>query len=546
MMPTPAGDGTDRWLALQPPVWVPFVWWASLVATIVASMVGDPGGACTVAEPCEPDLLFPLVVALAGFSAVALWWLPVSALLAGAAFGLVSAYGDPSIPGRYAGALAALVALGLAGFLTSLRSRQAAVAVEAFPTGAAQVPHRQATRPPAGGGSWWGLVPRVMGAVGLLVVVLSAALYLRGTAAEQEHLDRAYRTVGVVETGTDDDYRQVVRIQDGPLAGRQVRVTTEEDLDRGTRWPVLVDPQDKDWARLVGNPADLTYWFGWGLLGLLVLGWAVGREVRRLAVSPRRVARVGSATGVLLVAHRSGGDIVLAQERPSRPLARVPVGDAAPHRRRPAGPGVVHGRLAHGSWVAVATEDGFLRVVGPVMGWSGWAVPGAHSGAGRLVDRVAARGRRPWQRAREVGVVLVAIGGLVLGGGLAWWGLSETGPSWQAAQGRGEPGTVVVLSQSCGRGGCDHYGDWTSDDGRRRLTDVNIVGGGGDVGTRLRAYAESDDPSADAVFAPGWSGLVGSLFTVAMGLGIGGWGAGQLAAPWFLRRQRPGRHASDR
>ena len=545
-MPTPAGDGTDRWLALQPPVWVPFVWWASLVATIVASMVGDPGVACTVAEPCEPDPLFPIVVALAGFSAVALWWLPVSALLAGAAFGLVSAYGDPSVPGRYAAALAALVALGLAGFLTSLRSRQATVAVEAFPTGAAQVLHPRAARPPAGGGSWWGWVPRVMGAVGLLVVVLSAVLYVRGTAAEQEHLDRAYRTVGVVETGSDDDYRQVVRIQDGALAGRQVRVSTEVDLDRGSRWPVLVDPQDKDWARLVGNPADLSYWFGWGLLGLLVLGWAVGRDARRLAVSPARIARVGPATGLLLVAHRTGDDVVLAEERPSRPLALVPVGDAAPRRVRPAGPGVVHGRLAHGSWVAVATEDGFLPVVGPVHGWSGWGGMRTDSTLGRRVDAAADRWPGVGGRVREVGAVLLAIGGLVLGGGLVWFGLSDAGPSWQAARGNGEPGTVVVLSQSCGKGGCDHYGDWTSDDGSRRLTDVNIVGGGGDVGTRLRAFAESDDPGADAVYAPGWSGLFGSFFMAAMGLGIGGSGAAQLAAPWFLRRRRPGLHASDR
>jgi hypothetical protein len=563
---SPAGDGTSRWLALQPPLWVPFVWWASLLATIVASMVGDPGGACTVAEPCEPDLLFPLVVALAAFSAVALWWLPVSALLAGAAFGLVSAYGDPSVPGRYAGALAALVALGLAGLLASLRSRQAAVAVEAFPTGTAQVlDPRGVRRVVRAGGGWRSWLPRVLGVVGLLTVVLSCALYLRGTAAEQEHLHRAYRAVGVVETGSDDDYRQVVRIQDGALAGRQVRVATEVELDRGSRWPVLVDPDDPGWARLVGNPADLTYWFGWGLLGLLTLGWSLGREVRRLAVSPGRISRAGPVTGPLLVAHRRGAEVVLAHERPSRPLALAPVDDAAPSRQRPFAPAVVHGRLADGSWVAVLTEGGALRVIGPVTGWVRWRSQAGESSTSRdhdatapsrdhdgdrrrdrRRDAVAPRWGGRWDQARELGSVLLAVGMVILGGGLVWFGLSETGPSWQAAQGRGEPGTVVVMSQSCGKGGCDHYGDWTSDDGRRRLTDVNIVGDGGDVGTRLRAYAESDDPTTDAVYAPGWSGLVGSLFMTAMGLGVGGAGAGRLAAPWFLHRQTPGRHARDR
>lgn len=61
---------------LQPPVWVPFAWWVLLVGSVIASRAGDPGTVCTVDHPCQPDAVFPMVVALVGVTVVAFWWEP--------------------------------------------------------------------------------------------------------------------------------------------------------------------------------------------------------------------------------------------------------------------------------------------------------------------------------------------------------------------------------------------------------------------------------------------------------------------------------------
>lgn len=110
---------------LQPPVWVPFAWWAILVASVVASMVGDPGAVCTIAQPCQPDPVFPMAVALLGIAAVAFWWAPVAALFAGLGYAALSVGFDPSVPGRYAGVVVGAAALGGLATLRALRAKQA-------------------------------------------------------------------------------------------------------------------------------------------------------------------------------------------------------------------------------------------------------------------------------------------------------------------------------------------------------------------------------------------------------------------------------------
>jgi hypothetical protein len=102
----PFRSGTDLGgmsLMLQPPMWVPFVWWALLAGSAIASMVGDPGVVCSIAAPCQPDAIFPMAVALVGVAAIAFWWEPMAALCAGLGYGGLSVLFDPSVPGRYAG-----------------------------------------------------------------------------------------------------------------------------------------------------------------------------------------------------------------------------------------------------------------------------------------------------------------------------------------------------------------------------------------------------------------------------------------------------------
>jgi hypothetical protein len=106
----------NQWLMLQPPVWVPFAWWALLLGSVIASTSGDPGTVCSIATPCHPDAIFPMAVALVGIAAVAFWWEPAAALFAGLGYAALSVAFDPSVPGRYAGLVVACASVGgLAG-----------------------------------------------------------------------------------------------------------------------------------------------------------------------------------------------------------------------------------------------------------------------------------------------------------------------------------------------------------------------------------------------------------------------------------------------
>jgi hypothetical protein len=122
------------WLSLQPPLWVPVAWWAALVVSIIFSIAGDPGPTCTAANPCEPDPVFPMVVSLVCVAALAFWWAPQAALLAGFGYGALGAAFDPSVPGRYAAAVVGALALAGWATLRALRRRQAELARDAAST----------------------------------------------------------------------------------------------------------------------------------------------------------------------------------------------------------------------------------------------------------------------------------------------------------------------------------------------------------------------------------------------------------------------------
>ena len=260
------GDSANEWLSLQPPIWVPYLWWAMLVGSIIASMSGDQGPACSVEAPCEPDTIFPLVVALVGLSAGAIWWLPITGLAVGAAYGLLGALYDPSTPGRYAGALASCVALGLLLFIRALRAKQARVAAEATLTTALSEasPSDARRRTPALGRTSATVLG--VGGLGLLILIGSLGGYRHQTRAEADHLSRATTAQARVISWTDSDLHQAFEIETGDRSGDHVSIEVFEDLPRESVWPILLDPEDPSWARLVSEPKGFTWWFGWTCL----------------------------------------------------------------------------------------------------------------------------------------------------------------------------------------------------------------------------------------------------------------------------------------
>ncbi|MFC8502480.1 hypothetical protein ACFUC1_08975 [Pedococcus sp. NPDC057267] len=527
----------NQWLMLQPSVWVPFVWWALVVASVIASFAGDPGTVCTVARPCQPDAIFPMVVALVGIALVAFWWEPVAALAAGLGYAALSLLFDPSMPGRYAGVLVACAATAGLAVLRHRRGQQAHVAVEAAEVSPTVTPFNPAAV--EGRRRRWlasALLP-VVGVAGLLLVAGSVLGYRAQTAGEQAHIDRAERANARVVTLTDDNYKQLFQLEDGPRAGQKVSIEVTEELDQGSRWVVLLDPQDPTWSRLLSEPKGYTYWFGWAVLGGCMSTWALlqlllaaraGREDQAPAVHRVRVAHDGRAELTL-----AGG---------GSPVATVLLGGVVPSTGGRAVPARVRGRVADGSWVVIETDAGALPVVGPVRSVRRWRDLNIDAGTHPLLGSIVGRSRGVGFVARQA--FFVAFGCFML-----WFALGEVGATWDAAHGRGVPGSFTVIRVDCGgKGPCSHYGDFRSNDGQYSFTDVELVGDAADVGESIPAlYEGHSGETPDEVFAPGWTGAAENALFLALGLGFLLEPLGRGVGALRLRRQPPtGRHAHGR
>lgn len=538
--------GTDAgaagaWLRLQPPLWIPFVWWAAQLATIVASMVGDPLPMCTTQQPCGADPVFPLVMALTVASAASVWWLPTSGLALGAVAAVLSLAFDPSVPGRWAGALSGFLAVGLILLLRGLRHAQTAAAVSAGQ--ALPVPAwGQELLPPRLPGRMGSsrVVPAVVGLAGVLLVVLSAVAFVHQTGVERAHTEHAVRAVAVVQSHSDDSGEQMLRVEDGDRAGQPVRIETLEELDVGTSWDILLDPSDPEWARLVAEPRNYADWLGWGLLGGLLAGWSILRELARLRartfvepVSVHRVRCVGSGRAELALGAIGGVVAEVSLDDRSDLIGR-----RGGNRRPDWRPVVVRGAFADGLWVQLQTSDGLLPVAGPVRAVVRWSEPALLdklSVPHRLADRIA--GTLP---------VLGRVFMIGLAGFLTWFAVHQAGPAWSAAHGRGIPGTVVVMSEDCGgKGGCHYSGDFRSSDGQYHFEDVELVGASGDVGSGVPVFYEGDGETPDAVYGPGWGGLMESGFFLGMALLTGGEPLARLGEAAMRRRPPSGRHAAS-
>lgn len=527
------GASATEWLSLQPPIWVPFLWWAMLVGSIIANMNGEAGPACSVEAPCEPEAITPVVVALVVLSAGTLWWFPITGLAAGAAYGALMALFDGT-PGRYAGALAATVALGLLLFIRALRAQQAHVAASNTTTGG---PTR--TTPPAERTttSRLGLSSRAAlgaGTLGLLLLSGSLAAYVHETREENAHLDRAHTVQARAITGTDNDFRQVFEIETGDRVGEQLPIeVVAEPLPRGSVWPVLLDPADPTWARLVSEPNDETFWFGWAAIGGCTALWCLAfLAMRRRSRFPREPVlalevdlRDDSAALILPPSRRPVAMVSLSGHPPSGRFGRV-------H------PAIVGGTVADGSWVSLECNGELLPVDGPVRAvdlWREVMLPGPLSG-----DRANAG----WERLLGAAFMLWHGFLLALGASAIVYGSMLAGPAWAAAHGRGVPGSLTVTSESCGKS-CDYYGDFRSDNGRYVFKDVNLIGDSGPVGSKVPAYYEGDDPNPAEVYGHGWGGVASAGTFLGAGLFLAGPSLLRLLDS-FTKRGRPstGRHAA--
>jgi hypothetical protein len=151
-------------------------------------------------------------------------------------------------------------------------------------------------------------------------------------------------------------------------------------------------------------------------------------------------------------------------------------------------------------------------------------------------------------RTSGVGSALRQVFFVAFGCFLLWFAVGQVGPTWNAARGRGIPGSFTVTSEDCGgRGSCTHYGNFRSNDGRRSFADVELVGDSAEVGHSVPALYEGRGEVPDTVFAPGWAGLTENAFYLAIGLGLFLTPLGRLLGAFMLRRRPPtGHHAQGR
>lgn len=346
------------------------VLYAGWVAIFVMSVVGD-SGACTPKDPgvCGPDPAFGWSLGVFFSVLVLAAVAPVMACLAGVAFSLVDVLYDSEPVARLAFGGYAVVCVSLGWFV--IQRRRAQRRVFAATNGTRPVVSRGKVPP-------MDRTASVCAALLLLGLAGGWAVYHQRTTAEAAHLRVAQRQEAAVTSVDESNDVIGVRLPDG--TSHRIEVLETAPYSRLTTTPVLVDPSDPSWVRLVAEPADFTMWLSGasccGVLLLLLLAWqAVGARARwHLLSSPRDAVTVrvslasprkvnihpfgpGSARPVAsFVAAAPPGEVALmcapattSADNPWRHLDSPDLRTAT-----------VIGDFTDGGWVALVGQDGAL------------------------------------------------------------------------------------------------------------------------------------------------------------------------------------------
>jgi hypothetical protein len=341
--------------------------------------------------------------------------------------------------------------------------------------------------------------------------------------------------------GTYDGYQQSFDVTTGPSAGSRLTLDVAVNRPVGAQVPLLLDPSDSSWGRLVSEPKGYTYWFGWAALGAFAATWSA----LYVAARARTTSQLASTVPYRVRATWSGRAVEILFE--GTPVAVVPLADGGPRLALGSVQALVRGPVADAGWVSITTAAGPLPVVGPVRAtprwrpWNAWTSARSHAGTSALAPRMASIA----DKAHGVGSTLAMVGMGAFGCLLMWLALSQAGPAWNAAHGQGVPGSFTVKSEDCtGKGPCRHYGDFASSNGRYTFADVEVIGASADVGSSIPALYEGDGQTPDAVYGPGWSGLTESGVFLGVAVLLFTQPVGRLAGAVTRRRRPPtGRHA---
>lgn len=316
-----------RWSAALVPPWVAKgALTAGWAAALVAAAVGETMR-CTPQAPslCGPDQGFAWWVVICLATPVLLVWLPLLGCIAGVVFALADLAFDDVTSANVGFGLHGLACAAVALWLLRSAAAQQVIAADAGQGARAAVPTAQG-RPDTD----WDL-GRVWAATGL--VLLGTGLlgwYAHVVHTERGHLAAAEQVTGRVVAVDDEDVSITV---DAPTSAGLRRVTVgvldTAPYPRGSATPVLLDPGDPTWARLVAEPQDDTGWESAGLGALLLAVLVMGRGLQVRRARERLWTGEHPALRVWVVPDEVGDAVVFADDgtRPdvltASPIARL-------------------------------------------------------------------------------------------------------------------------------------------------------------------------------------------------------------------------------
>jgi len=224
------------------------VLYAGWAAIFAMSVVGD-SSECTPNNPdvCGPDPVFGWALGVFFSVLVLAAVAPVMACLAGIAFSLVDVLYDSETVARLAFGGYAVVCASLGLFVIERRRAQRRVFAATDGT------------PPVAGRGKAPLMDRttsVCSVLLLLGLVTGWAIYHQRTTAEAAHIRVAQRQEATITSVDRSNDVIGVRLPDG--SSHRIEVLETAPYSGSTNTPVLVDPSDPSWVRLVAEPADFT------------------------------------------------------------------------------------------------------------------------------------------------------------------------------------------------------------------------------------------------------------------------------------------------
>ena len=319
-----------RWSAALVPPWVAKgALTAGWAAALVAAAVGETMR-CTPQAPslCGPDQGFAWWVVICLATPVLLVWLPLLGCIAGVVFALADLAFDDVTSANVGFGLHGLACAAVALWLLRSAAAQQVIAADA---GQGRVPRcrpRRGDRTPTGtsdasgpqpGWSCWG---RACSAGTPTSSTRNGVTSPPPSRSPDGSSPWTTRTCPItVDAPTSAGLRRVT-----------VGVLDTAPYPRGSATPVLLDPGDPTWARLVAEPQDDTGWESAGLGALLLAVLVMGRGLQVRRARERLWTGEHPALRVWVVPDEVGDAVVFADDgtRPdvltASPIARLAFG----------------------------------------------------------------------------------------------------------------------------------------------------------------------------------------------------------------------------